>query len=292
MEEMLVLLRLFQGQEFQVERFWAITKLQNILLAKQLGANAEFFKEQKERLLQVAIFNSEGRLMEVTQGAPSGNSASGSTAEVFMEGMMTLQDTMCAPGIQSYDRTMRSLYSNSGIEGIISRVDSGGGQADAGSHMLNTQLDRNKPVVTHTTFMASAALKGSLASDRIIADSKGTTVGSIGTMFQISKELLQRSTDDDLTIYSKKSPNKNRVIEELKRGNVEPIIEKVTRADEMFMAEVEKHRNLKGDAEAIKHTLSGETFDGTQAKRRGLIDQIGSIAKARQVLKQEIRFAK
>ena len=90
--------------------------------------------------------------------------------------------------------------------------------------------------------------------------------------------------------YADSSENKSEEFRALQSGDPSKIIASLNRADAIFMAEVKKNRNLKGDAETIKETLSGRMFDAKDAVKRGLIDGIKTkaqvIARAEQLAKQ------
>jgi chromosome segregation ATPase len=84
--------------------------------------------------------------------------------------------------------------------------------------------------------------------------------------------------------------NKNEEFRALQLGDPSKIIAALNKSDAIFMAEVKKNLNLKGDAETIKETLSGRMFFAADAQKRGLIDGIKTksevIARAEQLAKQ------
>jgi protease-4 len=216
----------------------------------------------------------------------------GSIATISLSGVMMTQDTLCDYGLESFDKQMRSLYRSSSVEAIIIKLDSGGGQSDAGDVMYNTLSDRNKPVIIHATMMASAALKGGLKADERIGISESTIVGSIGTMLSIPKWYVEEAKENQIDLFSKSSPNKQGAWRALLAGDPEPYIEELTKNDEIFMAQVKKDLNLKGTLQQRKETLSGSIFLGKDAKARGLIDGIGSFNYALKRAKSHINNSK
>lgn len=278
-------LKLLAGQEFEISREFGIAQLNHYMLQQAMGAKRKDFIAQMEKSMQVGFFNKG-----VMIGNDPQNIKKGSVAHLTMSGVMMSNDGFCSRGMRSMDRQLREIYSNKNVEGILLEVESGGGQSTAGDILMNAIQDANKPIVVYTTLLASAAVKGTLPAAEIIAASSQTMVGSIGSVYIISKSILDESQDNDLEIYSTKSPNKNKEVRALRQGNFDPFIKRVTRNDELFMRQVQKFRPLKGTAEQIENTLSGEIFDSVIAKRRGLIDGTGSFNYALKRLDSHISY--
>lgn len=275
------LLRLISNQTFSIEPAWGLSKLQEILMLKELNTDMDAaLKSIKEESRSIEYYSTDGALSSEIDGQ---------IAKVSMSGVMTVEDGLCHYGMNNLDRTMRKLYSNNSIKGIILSVNSGGGYSTAGDVLYNTIADKNKPVVVHAVYMASAALKGTLKANEIIAASDSTEIGSIGTMMVMPKWYLESAKQNDIELYSTKSPEKNAAWRAIKDGNFEPYIKELTKNDEVFMDIVKNNRNLKGDVES---TLSGATFLAKDAKRRGLIDGIGSLDYAIKRLRSHISYNK
>lgn len=280
--------RLIAGQQFLIEPYWGHGKLIEInALSEIVDSDANMFADMRERSQQVDYF-ANGNYT----GEDSENLEQGSIAKVSMSGIMTVEDGLCHYGMKSLDRRMRTLYADSRVRGIILSIDSGGGQAAAGNMLYNTIADRNKPVIAHYNFMASAALMGALPSDEIIAASDMSRAGSIGVMMSIPKWYINSSDDDSgvAEFYSRKSPRKNEVWRALESGDTEKLIDMLTELDEIFMAKVKQDRKLKGKPGYVKETLSGAMFTANQARRRGLADGTGSFNYALKRMKSAIKF--
>lgn len=281
------ILRLIANKNFLVEPFWGLQQLTDIMAYQEVTkSNGEIF--MKDRLLksQQVDFFKQGQFV----GSTLNDIKQGSIAKVSMSGMMTVEDGWCNYGMDSLDKQMRSLYNSSAVEAIILYVNSGGGYSDAGDVLLNTIADRNKPVLVHTVFMASAALKGTLKADEIIAASESTTVGSIGVMLSMPKWYVEEAKENEIELYSEKSPEKNSAWRALKEGNFEPYIKELTKLDDIFMNQVKQNRPLKGVQSTIDYTLSGATFTASEGKRRGLVDGIGSFNYALTRAQSHIKY--
>jgi protease-4 len=267
-------LRYIAGQQFLIEPSWGYEQLTKVdALSDIVTTDAAFFDRMKQESQAVDYFQN-GNVSAVSDEVMEN-----SIARVSFSGVMTVEDGLCHYGVKSFDRTMRMLYADDRVNAIVIDMNSGGGQAAAGNLYYNTLLDKNKPVITHYHLMASAALLGSLKSDEIIAASDMSQAGSIGVMMNIPKYLLNAEDErnDTLELYSKDSQRKNEIWRALEQGNTELIVDLLTELDGLFMDRVKQDRRLKGRESTREQTLSGAMFRAAEAKRRGLIDGVGSF---------------
>jgi len=286
-------LRYIASQDFAIDQRWGYAFLQEILLSKSMGIDIEAqFAQQREESNSIDFLTRKGQLL----GTNLTDVPANSIAVVSYSGVMMVNDGWCSSGVKSFDKRVRALYESSAVRGILFEMDTGGGQADAGDIMFNTLADKNKPVVIHTTMMASAGINGGLQATEIIAAAPSTKIGSIGVMATLSKkglaELAEDNPEGEHTIYSRTSPNKNKELRQAIQGNFIPYEDFITKIDASFMEKVRKNRDLKGSAERQEHTLSGELFLAKEAKSRGLIDGIGSRNYALRRLNSHINFSK
>jgi len=214
-----------------------------------------------------------GALVPGAALADAGTVPAGSIAHLQLRGVMRAEDGISNRGVSSLVNDLRSAYANPNIEGILLEVNTGGGESLAGSMLQSAIADAPKAVVVYAHFMASAGVRGTAPADEIIAASEGTEIGSIGTMISLNKNYLQEYKQAVEDMYATKSPNKNAHLREYLRGNPRAMQEYVDRHNEVFLGEMKRYRELKGD---VEHTLSGAMFTARDAKRRGLIDGIGS----------------
>jgi protease-4 len=288
------ILRFLSGAKMHIDPDWGMEQLQRVLMFHELSDGAmkqedDICAEEKNKTQHTTIYSSTGDYVgefSVLDDIPEK-----SIAVVSMSGTMMVQDAMCSYGMKSMDKRLRALYRDTRISGIIIDMDSGGGYSTAGDILFNAIKDKNKPVVIHAQFMASAALKGSLAANEIIAASESTTIGSIGTMMVLPKWYIEEAGENEIELYSRKSPNKNGAWRALKNGDFEPFIDELTKNDEVFMNQVKKYRKLRGTRTEVKETLSGATFMGVEAKRRGLIDGIGSLNYAIKRINSHLKYS-
>lgn len=207
------------------------------------------------------------------------NVKGGKIAVVPLKGVMMLESGLCNAGIQRVSNIFREQSNNPDVLAIVVDANTGGGEALAGQEFSNAVSESTKPVLFYAHFLASAGVMASLHADEIYAAGNQTEVGSIGVMATINKEFLDWYKEAFTSYYADTSPNKNEELRGLLDGDSSKLIEALNKADERFMADVKKFRDLKGDSATIKETLSGRMFFAAEAQKRGLIDGIKTKAE-------------
>lgn len=201
----------------------------------------------------------------------------GSFAHLRLQGVMRSGDGASSRGITSLIGDLNSAYANDNIEGILLEANTGGGEATAGDMLMSAILDSPKAVVVYAHTLASAGIKGTLGADEIIASGQSARLGSIGSFITLDKTFGKYYSMYYEDVYADKSTKKNQDFREFLKGNLEPLRKQLNQSNDYFLADVQKHRPLKGD---VEDTLSGAMFFASAAKRRGLADGIGSFNHA------------
>ncbi len=188
---------------------------------------------------------------------------------------------------------LRSLGKNDSIKGVILRVDSPGGDAIASDEILHEvrALSKKKPLVIS---MSDAAASGgyyiSMSGDPIVAY-PSTLTGSIGVVFTkpvlkglydkigITKDSLSRGRNSAfLSDYVALDANG--------REKLRSLIDDTYHA---FLARVSEGR--KRPLEEIAPLAQGRVWLGSQAKDRGLVDELGGFDAALAALKKKANIA-
>ncbi|HEY4299315.1 MAG TPA: signal peptide peptidase SppA [Candidatus Didemnitutus sp.] len=182
-----------------------------------------------------------------------------------------------------FSRQIRALRLDSSIKAIVLRVNSPGGSATA-SEAIQRELrlaQKEKPVVVSMgTVAASGGYWISTYSDRIFAEPT-TITGSIGVfgMFlnvqQLANEKLGLSFDmvktgkfaDLETITRPKTDEELAIFQRL-----------VDWVYGQFIAKVAESRKL--DPAAVREIAQGRVWSGSEAKKLGLVDEIGGLDAA------------
>ncbi|MCL2290929.1 MAG: signal peptide peptidase SppA [Bacteroidetes bacterium] len=182
-------------------------------------------------------------------------------------------------------REIRRAYQNDKVKAIVLRVNSGGGSAMA-SEMIWNEIElakaTGKPVVTSMgDYAASGGYYIACNSDYIVAQDN-TLTGSIGVFGMIPS--LQRMLKNKLGItldVAKSNPHADylsvvgRPLNELEKKKLMVQIEDVY---DIFTKRVANGRNLP--IEKVYKIGEGRVWSGTEAKKLGLVDQLGTIDDA------------
>lgn len=178
--------------------------------------------------------------------------------------------------------TLDEIATDKKIKAVILRVDSPGGSAFA-SDLIWKKIDalkRIKPVVaTMGDVAASGGYYIAMAANKVIAH-EGTITGSIGVVggkinlgggynkLGISKSTVSRGAFANL--YSETtnfSPDERKLVETMMR-----------RTYDDFVAKAAESRKMK--REDIDRIAQGRIWTGRLAKKEGLVDEIGGLARA------------
>lgn len=216
--------------------------------------------------------------------------STGTVAVIPLEGVMRMEDGLCSYGIKTISNKIREASADHTISAIVIDANTGGGESIAGQELRNAIAESNKPVIFYAHFLASAGVMAALEADEIYAAGNQTEVGSVGVKATVDNEMVEWYSQTFTDYYAETSENKSEEFRALQQGDPSKLIAALNKSDALFMADVKKFRQLKGDADTIKETLSGRMFFAGEAQKRGLIDGIKTkaevIARAEQLASQ------
>lgn len=185
-------------------------------------------------------------------------------------------------GGSRFSRELRRLRQDSSVKAVVLRVDSPGGSA-AASEVIQREVRLMKGVKPIVVSMGSYAASGgywiSTYGDRIFAE-PNTVTGSIG-VFGIQFDVQQLANNfgitfdrvktgkfaDALTITRPKTPEELAVLQHA-----------VDWIYDQFITKVSESRHLK--RETVEEIAQGRVWSGSEAKKLGLVDEIGSLDDA------------
>jgi len=178
------------------------------------------------------------------------------------------------------------------VKGVVVRIDSPGGEVTASDELWRQMnlLSKKKPVVIS---MSDAAASGgyfmAMTGDQIVAY-PATLTGSIGVVFGkpnlhglydklgITKEAIQRGKNAGIdSDYTPLSPSERATLRE-----------GIDESYRDFVTKVADARRRK--FEEIEPLAQGRVWLGSQAKARGLVDEVGGIDKALELVKQKAKI--
>jgi protease IV len=190
-------------------------------------------------------------------------------------------------------KLLKEVENDSSIQGVIMRIDSPGGDAVASDDILHEakNLSKKKPlVISMGDTAASGGYYVAVTGDPIIAY-PNTLTGSIGVIFAkftlhglfdkvgVDEQLLTRGRYAD--IESAYTP-----LSDAARQKLSGQIDSFYRA---FVSRVAEGRKKPFDQ--IEPLAQGRVWVGAQAKDNGLVDQLGGLDRAVEVLKQQGHMA-
>lgn len=192
-----------------------------------------------------------------------------------------------------FDKMLRQVGADSGIKGVIVRIDSPGGEVTASDEMWREMnlLAKKKPmVISMSDVAASGGYYMAMTGSPILAYPQ-TETGSIGVVFGkpnlrglydklgISKDSVQRGRHADINSdYTSLTPEEREL---LRKG--------IDESYRDFVTKVANARHLTFDQ--IEPVAQGRVWLGSDAQSRGLVDQMGGLDTAVQVLKQKANIA-
>jgi protease-4 len=266
-------------------------------LARQAKANGlvDELRYEDEALGELKTALHQTELKKITEqeyaDAPVGAAGRNKIAFVVAEGTISRgnPDSTGVSGLESeaFDAMLTRVADDSTIQGVIVRIDSPGGEVAASDDMWRAmnELHRKKPmVISMSDDAASGGYYMAMSGDPLIAY-PGTITGSIGVVF--GKPNLHG-------LYDKLGITKDYV----SRGRfarIESDYESLTDAERMklregidsdyedFVAKVAASR--KKPVSAIEPIAQGRVWLGDQAKANGLVDELGGIDRALEMIK-------
>lgn len=233
-------------------------------------------KLNQEGVIDTIFTDQWGMMVKETGDIPEG-----SLIQMSLSGPMFYEDDLCGIGMKTFGNMIREFDGNPNVSGILINAYSGGGESLAGQELYNAISDTSKPVVVYTNFLGSAATLGTAPADMIIAAGEFAEVGSIGGYISINKEFIEWYKNNVDDMYSNLSDDKNKAFRDYMNGDKTTFIAEVDEMVESFHDMMMQNRPLRVK---VKDTLKGGMFAAKEAKKRGLVDKIGTYKTALQSL--------
>jgi len=189
----------------------------------------------------------------------------------------------------SFDRLLDQVGNDSTIRGVVVRIDSPGGEVTASDEIWRQMnlLSRKKPVViSMSDTAASGGYYMAMTGDPVVAY-PGTLTGSIGVVFGkpnlhglydklgITKDSIQRGKHAGIdSDYRPLTPDERQMLREGIDESYKDFVTKVAQA---------RHRKF----EEIEPLAQGRVWMGDQAKSNGLVDAVGGLDTAIDMVKKK-----
>ena len=186
-----------------------------------------------------------------------------------------------------FDKLVSKVRDDSSIKGVVLRIDSPGGEVVASDDMwreLNL-LSKKKPmVISMSDVAASGGYYMAMTGDPIVAYPE-TETGSIGVVFGkpdlhglydklgVTKDAIERGKHADIdSDYTELTPDERQMLRSGIDESYRDFVSKVAAA---------RHRTY----EQIDAVAQGRVWLGSQAKDNGLVDQLGGLQTAIDMVK-------
>jgi len=187
--------------------------------------------------------------------------------------------------IKSAQPTLKHLVKfkkNKNIKAIILRIDSPGGAVGPSQeiYLEVMKLRKKKPVVASLgTIATSGGYYIASAANKIVAV-PGTLTGSIGVKMEFAnvRKLLEKLGIEPEVIKSGPYKDIGSPVREMTEEERTLLKRLVKNVHQQFIEAIAKGRNLP--LERIKALADGSVFTGEEAKKLGLIDELGNFEDA------------
>ena len=188
-----------------------------------------------------------------------------------------------------FNKLLIQVAGDSTIKGVVVRIDSPGGEVTASDDIWRQMnlLSKKKPtVISMSDLAASGGYYMAMTGDPIVAE-PGTLTGSIGVVFGkpnlhglydklgVTKDFIQRGKHADIdSDYTSLTPEER---DKLRQG--------IDESYQDFLSKVANARHHSVDE--IDAVAQGRVWLGSQAKTRGLVDELGGLDTAIGLVKKK-----
>jgi len=194
---------------------------------------------------------------------------------------------------EKYVNWIKRLKENSQVKGILLVINSPGGGVVASDEIYNALIDFKKTGRPLVAYFGSIAASGGYyvgcAAD-VIVSNPNTITGSIGVIaeFPVVKNLLKKIGVDFVVIKSRDKKDLGSPWREMTPEEKKIIKSLIDETYENFLKIVSESRNIPKDS--LYKIADGRIFSGRQALKYGLVDTLGTMDLAIEILKQKAKI--
>ncbi len=194
---------------------------------------------------------------------------------------------------QSFARVIRQVRNDSGVKGVILRVNSPGGDSLASDVILHELklLSAAKPtVISMSDVAASGGYYISMTGDPVISY-PDTITGSIGVLYTrpVIHGLLDKLGIQTDLLSRGKLAEMDAVSEPLSDAAKQKLHESIESTYKLFVTKVASARRKAYDQ--IDPLAQGRVWMGAQARQNGLVDQLGGLDEAIAMVRQKAHLS-
>jgi protease-4 len=262
-------------------------------LVDELRYEDQVYGELKTQLHQKDLKKLQSRdyVDDVNASAGTDNRIAWIVGEGSISSSGSVTDFDVSGGLQSesFDRVLERIGNDKDIKGVIVRIDSPGGEVSASDQMwraMNELRKRKKVVISMSDYAASGGYYMAMSGDPILAY-PATLTGSIGVVFGkpnlhglydkvgVTKDAISRGRFARIeSDYESLTPEERDKLRHGIDANYEDFLAKVAAA---------RHKPVS----AIEPLAQGRVWLGSEAKTNGLVDDIGGIDRAVEMIRSQ-----
>ncbi len=249
------------------------------------------YADETDRVLE-EMFGRKVRIGEDTEQdrAPERWGQQSKVAMIYLSGDMVDGESQFIPlvnirlaGSRTISRALKRAREDASIKAVVFRVETGGGSSLAADVILREAIltAKAKPfVVSMGSSAASGGYYAAMAGGGPVFANRATITGSIGIFYgkvDVSGLLGKIGVGVDLFRSSPRADAESfyRPFSDDERKELGV---KVKQFYDLFVARVAEGRHMTPDA--VDAVARGRVWTGTQAKERGLVDQLGGLREA------------
>lgn len=215
---------------------------------------------------------------------------SGNTALIQINGMISAskQGFFSGGTVDDIIYSINQAESNPKIKAIIFEINSPGGTAEASKELADKIKSINKTTIAVIREIGtSGAYWAASSCDKIVASPLSIT-GSIGVIASYMQftGLLRKYNITYNRIVSGEYKDVGNPFVNLTKEKQKILMNEVMQVYNIFVENIAENRNMS--IEDVKKIADGRFYLGKEAKEIGLIDYLGDINTAKEIIKQEI----
>lgn len=229
-----------------------------------------YFRAVPSRGDRIALLVGEG---DIVQGGPT-NPFGNTQAEI---------------AANSFIKLIREVREDTGIKGVILRVDSPGGDAVASDEILHELkvLSKSKPlVISMSDYAASGGYLISMTGNQLVAY-PNTVTGSIGVLYERPniRGLLDKIGVSTDSVSRGKLADMDSISNPLSDAARQKLHDSIQAMYNSFVSSVASARKKSFDQ--INAIAQGRVWMGAQADQNGLVDELGGFDQAVALVRQK-----
>jgi protease-4 len=239
-----------------------------------------------------------GELIRILSGADEPAGGQPHVALIAAEGSISMASGGLLDGggitYKALSKTLKKVEKDDSVKAVVLRIDSPGGSALASDLLWHDlrELGKKKPLITSVGDMAaSGGYYLAVAAQRIIAEPT-SIIGSIGVLGGkiVLKDALAEHGVNAVTFPASPNPGAASraaylsAVTSWDEATKKKLEVQMNEVYQLFLERVAEGRNVP--VEKVREVAEGRIWSGAQGFERGLVDELGGLARALQLARE------